>query len=186
MAATLDPKPTNFLDRDQMGRLDPYKAFNAITFGVSGTALPSFSVLPEDDRWALAFFIFTLRQPPCDHQPPKASMEQLATATDAQLASKFGEGQLPCLRQRPPQVDEEQSLMLARSGVEQSLKLAQAGESQASGRALLDAHLKGIAPVEPILRVRNPQLVQEIEQAGLRAMLVPHAGTPQLAQEHLQ
>jgi high-affinity iron transporter len=186
IAATLDPKPTNFLDRDQMGRLDPYKAFNAITFGVSGTALPSFSVLPEDDRWALAFFIFTLRQPPCDHQPPKASLEQLATATDAQLAAQFGDGQLPCLRRRPPQLDEEQSLLLARSGIEQSLKLAQSGKSQASGRALLDAYLKGIEPVEPMLRVRNPQLVQEIEQAVLRARLSAQQGSPQLAQENLE
>jgi len=185
IASTLDPRPTNFLDPEQIGRLDPYKAFNAITFGVSGTALPSFSVLPEEDRWALAFYVFTLRQPPCDHPPPKVSLERLATATDAQLAAQFGERQLSCLRRRPPQVDEEQSLLVARSGVERSIDLARAGQIQAAGRTLLDAYLRGIEPIEPMLRARNPRLVQEIEQAVLRARLSAQNGSPQLLQEQL-
>ncbi len=101
LAATMEPKPANFHDPARMGGLSPYKAFNTLSFGVTGTPMPAFPTLAESDRWALAFYLFTLRQPACDHTPPKVSLEKLATSTDAELAGQFGEKELACLRRTP-------------------------------------------------------------------------------------
>src|SRR2546428_5306527 len=55
------PVPANFTDAEFMAGLSPVKAFNAISFGVEKTAMASFAALSQDQRWQLAFYIFSLR-----------------------------------------------------------------------------------------------------------------------------
>ncbi|HYX91811.1 MAG TPA: FTR1 family protein [Myxococcaceae bacterium] len=172
IAATLAPKPANFRDPEVMGPLTPYKAFNAISFGVKGTAMAPFAdALEEKDRWALAFYVFTLRHPRCDRAPPKTTLEKLATSGDDALAAEFGAERVPCLRQRLPQRDEDQSLLTARNGVGDALRLGTSGDIQSARQALLDAYLNGIEPVEPLLRARDASIVQKIEEGVLRMRL---------------
>ena len=60
-ARTLDPSPARFKDPERLGQLSPYRIYNALTFGVPGTAMASFAdALPPADRWNLAFFVFRL------------------------------------------------------------------------------------------------------------------------------
>jgi len=180
IAHTLNPRPTNFLDPEAMNNLDPYKAFNSVTFGINGTSMPSYSTLDEEDRWAVAFFIFTLRQPPCDHRPPQVSLERLANSTDAQLTAMYGAKELACLRRRSPDVDKEQSLLIARAGIVQALKLGAEGNKSAAARAVLDAYLNGIEPIEPVLRLRDPARLRELEQLFIRTRLAAEKDYPQL------
>jgi high-affinity iron transporter len=169
LAATLEPKPVNFRDPEVMGPLTPYKAFNTIGFGVKGTGmLPFAGAVDEDDRWALAFHVFTLRHPPCQGTPPRATIEKLATSGDDALAAEFGAGHVPCLRHELPERDEDQALLSARTGVEDALRLNAGGEAEAARQALLDAYLNGVEPVEPLLRARDPALVRKIEESVLR------------------
>src|SRR5215475_12779191 len=52
--ATMNPKnpaPANFTDAEFMAGLSPFKAYNAISFGVENTAMASFSALSEEQRW---------------------------------------------------------------------------------------------------------------------------------------
>jgi high-affinity iron transporter len=183
ISGELDPKPTSFLSSQRMEEISPYKAFTALTFGVTGTSMPSYSTLTEDDRWALAFFLFTLRQPPCDHQPPRASLERLAISSDPQLASQFGAKELACLRRNPPRMDEEHALLIARSGIENALRLAGQGKRTEARKQIVDAYLAGIEPVEPLLRGRDPGLVRELEQSFMRTRLAAEKDKPQLASE---
>ena len=44
------PVPANFTDAEFMSGLSPFKAFNAISFGVENTAMASFAALSEDQR----------------------------------------------------------------------------------------------------------------------------------------
>jgi len=60
--------------------------------------MAAFPNLSDDERWALAFYLFTFRQPECTGAPPRATLEQLAVSTDEQLAKTFGEGAVACLR----------------------------------------------------------------------------------------
>ena len=45
-----------------MNQLAPHQLFNALTFGVEGTEMPShLESLSHQERWDIAFYIMTLR-----------------------------------------------------------------------------------------------------------------------------
>ncbi|MCE9673340.1 FTR1 family protein [Myxococcus stipitatus] len=183
IAATMEPRPANFRDPELMGGLTPYKAFNTTSFGVPGTAMPAYPTLSEDERWSLAFFVFTMRLPPCEGTAPRASLERLANATDDDLVKAFGEDTLACLRRNLPEVDEERSLLTARDGVQEALRRGAAGDAAGAKAALLDAYLNGLEPVEPKLSSRSPELVLKLEKAFLQARLAAEKNSPHLQDE---
>ena len=55
------PLPANFTDPERMAGLSPFKAFNTASFGIEGTAMASFAALSEEQRWQVAFYVFSLR-----------------------------------------------------------------------------------------------------------------------------
>lgn len=55
------PLPANFTDPERIGGLSPFKAFNTASFGIDGTAMASFAALSEEQRWQVAFYLFSLR-----------------------------------------------------------------------------------------------------------------------------
>jgi high-affinity iron transporter len=183
IAQTMEPKPANFHDPEVMSGLTPYKAFNTTSFGVPGTAMPGFPTLSEEERWSLAFYVFTLRQPPCEGTAPTVSLERLATATDPELAAEHGEKNLACLRQKLPDENEERSLLMARTHVEEALRKGASGDYLGARNALLEAYLNGLEPVEVKLRARSPELVSKLEQRFLQARLAAERGSPQLQEE---
>src|SRR6185295_15500781 len=171
IAEKMEPRPANFHDPDTMAGLTPYKAFNTTSFGVPGTAMPGFPTLSEDERWSLAFYVFTLRQPPCEGTPPSASLERLATATDPELVAEHGEKNLACLRRKLPDENEERLLLAARTHVEDALRKGAAGDTMGARTALLEAYLNGMEPVEVKLRARDPALVEKLEHSFMQARL---------------
>ncbi|MDQ3262739.1 MAG: FTR1 family protein [Myxococcota bacterium] len=182
IAKTMTPPPANFHDPARMEVATPYSAFNTITFGVQGTGMVSYAGLSEAERWALAFYVFTLRQPDCRGNPPSTSLEYLATQTDGTLAADHGADQVPCLRRKIPELDEEQYLVTARTGIEEALRVAAGGDVSAARGLIVDAYLQGFEPVEPRLRGRNAALVQQVEE-GFAAMRVAAERNPQALQE---
>jgi high-affinity iron transporter len=183
IAEKMEPRPANFHDPDIMAGLTPYKAFNTTSFGVPGTAMPGFPTLTEDERWSLAFYLFTLRQPPCEGSAPSMSLERLATATDLELVAEHGEKNLACLRQKLPDADEERMLLTARTHVEEALSKAASGDNLGARNALLEAYLNGMEPAEVKLRARDPQLVTRLEEKFLLARLAAERGSPTLQDE---
>jgi high-affinity iron transporter len=159
----LKPPAANFHDDERMGGLTPYKAFNTTAFGILGTGMAPFPNLSEDDRWAVAFYVFTFRQKPCDGAPLKAPLDALATKTDGELAQAYGADAVRCLRQKMPEVDKGQSLAKAREGVEAAQRAFKRGDLTAARQALIDAYLDGVEPIEPLMRARDPQLVKDVE-----------------------
>ncbi|HET9766188.1 MAG TPA: cytochrome c, partial [Thermoanaerobaculia bacterium] len=59
-AASMDPPPIDFHDLARARQRSLYGLYNTITLGVAGTGMASFSHLPDDDRWALAFHVGSL------------------------------------------------------------------------------------------------------------------------------
>jgi len=55
--AKLDPTPSNFHDTERMAQRSAYGLYNAISLGVSGTAMVAFKQLSDAERWALAFYV---------------------------------------------------------------------------------------------------------------------------------
>jgi len=183
IAPTMTPRPSSFLDPERMDGITPYKAFNVMTLGVEGTAMPAFSVLNDTERWELAFYIFALRQPPCEVKAPRSTLEKLANITDAALGKQYTPREVACLRRVPPQTDEEQSLLIARSGIEDAMRLSQAGQAQAARQAVMDAYLNGIEPVELLLKGRQPALVQRLEEGFGRLRVDLDNGAPTVEAE---
>ncbi|MGO9065988.1 MAG: FTR1 family protein [Myxococcaceae bacterium] len=175
LAATLLPRPADLRFGTRMDGYTPYRAFNVLSLGVDGTAMPSFP-LSEEERWTLAFYALTLRQPACNHTPPRASLERLANATDAELASEFGAAEVPCLRRRPPQQDETAALLASLGGVDRARRLGASGNFRAAQQELLDTYLNAFEPVEPALRGRHPALVQRFEESMVAARVYAEHG----------
>ncbi len=175
IAKGLTPPPANFHDAERMSTLTPYKVFNTSTFGINGTAMAGFESLPEDVRWAQAFHIFTLRQPPCTRAPPSVGLFELATSTDQQLAAKYGEKEVACLRRVLPRHSAD-SLSIAQAGLDEALALYVKGDVEGARQAVVDAYLNGLEPVEPKLRARDGQLVASLEQAFTRTRLAAQSG----------
>lgn len=167
VARSLNPRPSD-LQSSVMDNLTPYKVFTVLTFGVEGTSMPSYPTLSEQDRWELAFYVFTLRQRPCLAKAASSSLEELSNSTDASLGQAHGGEAVACLRGAIPKASEGQTLELAREGVENAVKLATLGNAGAARQALVDAYLAGVEPVEPLLRSRDPDLVTHIEESFRR------------------
>jgi len=115
--ATMNPKnpvPANFTDLEFMAGRSPFKAFNAISFGVENTAMASFAALSEEQRWQVAFYVFSLR-----------FSAESATAGAALLQSKNVPGELTTVA------------TLATNSDEQLLEKLKAHTAQKSTDALL-------------------------------------------------
>jgi high-affinity iron transporter len=56
----MEPPPIDFHDLARARQRSLYGLYNTITLGVAGTGMASFSHLPDDDRWALAFHVGSL------------------------------------------------------------------------------------------------------------------------------
>ncbi|MBS1153939.1 MAG: Cytochrome c family protein/iron permease, family, partial [Myxococcaceae bacterium] len=128
-------------------------------------------------RWALAFYAFTFRQPPCDHLPPAATLQELAQSTDEALAARYTPAEVACLRRRLPEEKVAGGLFgPARAGLVNAQQLYAAGQTEAARAAVVDAYLLGIEPVEPMLRARDPQAVRRIEAGFTRARVAADKG----------
>jgi high-affinity iron transporter len=177
IAPTLTPRPVSFHDAERMITLTPYRAFNTSTFGVKGTAMVPFTQLSEDDRWSLAFYAFTFRQPPCDHVPPVATLQELAQSTDEALAAKHTQAEVACLRRRLPEEKVAGGMFgPARAGLINAQQLFASGNADAARAAVVDAYLLGIEPVEPMLKARDPQAVRLIENGFTRTRVAADTG----------
>lgn len=168
-ALQLEPRPADLQSAQKMDPYTPYRAFNVLTLGVEGTAMPSFPTLSEEERWALSFYVLTLRQPACSHPPPRTTLETLANATDAELGKEYGLEEVPCLRRVLPRTDEDQGLAATLAGIHRAGKLGAAGDYPGARQELLDTYLQAFEPVEPALRARQPALVQRFEDGLLKA-----------------
>jgi high-affinity iron transporter len=92
----LSTQPPDLTSREQIARISPRRAFEALTYGVPGTAMPSFEeAIPEAERWDLAYLVLSLSHAqPAELRrgrellaklPRKPDYLQLATRTDDQL-----------------------------------------------------------------------------------------------------
>ena len=61
-AATINPKPRNFIKDPFKFGTKPEEVFKTITNGSPGTAMAPFMAIPEQDRWALAYYVLSLRK----------------------------------------------------------------------------------------------------------------------------
>ncbi|MBS2028252.1 MAG: FTR1 family protein [Deltaproteobacteria bacterium] len=194
-ARELHPTPARFDEAERMDKLSPFRAFNAVTYGVKGTSMPSFDVLSESDRWDLATWIFTLRSGPADAARARVTLiaagltvgpPQLATLTDGDILGRLTNAHIPpddatnalaFLRQTgayvpPPSGD----LDAVRSAFSRASMSYVQGDRAGARNLLLTAYLDGYEPREPALRARDADRVSEVEDAFVQLRGAMEAG----------
>jgi mono/diheme cytochrome c family protein len=60
-AATLDPKPRNLATAAFRNGAQPAQVFATLEKGIPNTGMVSFAHLPEEERWALTYYVLELR-----------------------------------------------------------------------------------------------------------------------------
>lgn len=187
LAAKLEPKPVAFADRERAASRSLMALYQAASQGVPGTAMPAFSSLSDEDRWAVALYAGTLSQGDAMRQRgaqlwqtdprAKASVPDLAALSiqsEAGLAAVVGGADeardlMAYLRSHPEAVASASvtGLALARTRLQESLAAAREGDAARAIRLGLSAYLDGFEPLEPMLAARNKTLMTEIESTML-------------------
>jgi high-affinity iron transporter len=191
-AAKLDPPPIAFADAARAQQRSLFALYQVISQGLDGTAMVSFETLPEQDRWALAFYVGGFAYPEAqantgerlwqsdgDLRSRYPNLAAFVGATPVALTGEIGETDANAvtayLRRHPEAVIARPagSLALARERLDASLKAYAAGDHKAAGDLALSAYLDGFEPVEPILGARDAALMTRIEGAmgALRAAI---------------
>jgi len=192
-AAALDPKPTSFHDPARRAALSPYRIYNALTLGVSGTAMPAFEALSPDERWDLAFYVLRLsHEGESAAGPITMTLADLAVRTDADVLASLRAAGHPSpeaglVFARRETAFSEAPLGLGvdqtRSMVRKAASLGAAGRVAEADRVVLDAYLQGFEPLEAQISAHDPNRTQSVEIAfrDFRAALV--GGNPALIQK---
>jgi len=185
-AKGLEPPPVDFADAARARARSVFGLYQVIEQGLDGTAMASFSHLPADDRWALAFHVGTFASSTADadrgaqlwHGSPALqeripSLQALTQTTEAELAQDLGSDKahalVAYLRRHPDAVASGagRTLVLARHRLAESLAAYQAGDRKQAADFALSAYLDGFEPLEPSLKARDDALMVRIESAML-------------------
>ena len=174
-AQKLDPHPARFKDPERLGLLSPYRVYNALTFGVPGTAMASFDALSPTDRWSLAFFVFRLgHEGEAEAGPVAMTLADLAVRTDHDIlealrleAHPFPEKGLVHARREAAFTEPPTGVGVdrTRAMLRQAVTAFAAGRAGEADRLVIDAYLQGFEPLEPRLRAKDASGTADVERA---------------------
>lgn len=182
-ARGMDPAPRNFHDAARMDKRSIHGLYNTVTLGVAGTPMRAFKELSETDRWALAFLVGGMRDPPARRAQGEALWRQgqgrkelgdfrrLVTVEPEAL----GAGDLDKVRSyllAHPQAlvaATASPLQVARAKLAESLAAYRAGDRAGARQLAVTAYLEGFELVEQGLDNVDPALRRRIE-ADMMAM----------------
>lgn len=202
LAAGLEPPPIAFTDAERAGSRSVMALFQVISQGVGGTSMASFESLPEQDRWALAFYVgaiaydadmrvrgeqlwkeggSTIKQ----RYPDLAAVTTITeTAAAETLPAGVARDLTAYLRTHPGVVEtgKPTGLNLARLRLQESLAALRAGNKANATKLGLSAYLDGFEPIEPIVGARDQELLIAVEAAMLNYRSTVSGGTVEQAE----
>lgn len=186
LAASLTPPPIAFTDKERADQRSLFGLFQVITQGLDGTSMSSFANMPEEDRWALAFYVGQFAFDPALAQTGETrwqddaqlreqfgTLEQLTTLTPAAMAEAVPDDAGPAiaayLRHNPNAIQPHasQSLAVVRDNLAQSLEAYRKGDHAQASRLAVAAYLDGFEPLEPSLKAKDEELMRSVEVAML-------------------
>ena len=193
-AAGLEPPPVNFHDPERQDLRSIYSLYATITLGVEGTAMPSFSQLNEEQRWALAFaasnFLASDEQRRRGEQIWRqrgglgliANLEQLTLLTPAEArerAGADGEALLAFLRAEPEHLTPlgKDAVRLSRQKLAESLQAYRDNDPEQAYEVAMSAYLDGFELAEGQLKTVAPQLRKQVEESMSRYRQLLKAGS---------
>jgi len=171
-ADTLNPKPRDFTNPERMNVCTPWQFYQAMTFGVEGTAMPSFSeALDPRMRWNLAFYLMTLRrdfQPAAPATSQKFTLQELATKSNAELIAMLSSRNhrlhsdpasplkqvADYYRQNPPELTWDDYMAITETGLKRSLAAYLSAEFAYAAQLAQNAYWDGFEFMEDDLPAR--------------------------------
>ncbi|MFC7287320.1 cytochrome c/FTR1 family iron permease [Herminiimonas glaciei] len=195
LAKGMDPEPSDFHEEGRMKVRSIYGLYNTIALGVGGTPMRAFTEITEEDRWALAFFVGTLRGSEEDVKAGEAAWKKgegkkefenlraLVTQTPDEIEQRGGSSLAKVqsyLTKHPEaiKIAAPSPLEFSREKLHESLAAYQSGDAGAARQLAITAYLEGFELVESSLDNTDGALRQkiEIEMMALRASI--GAGKP--------
>ena len=191
VAPNFNPPPTNFTNGSTVGGLSPFKVYNTMSFGIEGTAMPSFTQLSEDDKWNIAFYVLSLRFSQKDSKEggkifkstniPDSIKEPktLSSLSDDELSDRLKPyignksdltNVLAFLRigaiatEKP----EKDPLIITSTFLKEALELYEKGDTKDAYTKALDAYLEGYEKVEPVLISKDQKFGRALEAKFVR------------------
>jgi high-affinity iron transporter len=178
-AAGLDPRPSDFHDARRASARSVYGLYNTISLGVGGTAMPAFSQLSPDERWALAFYVSQFASSEAQRAEGRAAWEagqgkaQFSTLgpvvmmTPGEARAEGLESVLSYLRSAPRVIDaaKPSPIAFSMSMLERSLAAWRTGQTDEAYRLAVTAYLEGFELTEVTLDSVDRGLRTRTEQA---------------------
>jgi high-affinity iron transporter len=178
------PLPANFTDPERMAGMSPFKAFNTASFGIEGTAMASFAALSEEQRWQVAFYVFSLRFSEDSAKAGAALIQSkkvpdelrtvalLATHSDEQLLEQLKPlvtsdpealNLLAYLRRGLLETKLSDPLSIARGLLREADELYGKGDKEKAYQKAVEAYLDGFELAEPTLFAKDAAFGRALE-----------------------
>ena len=190
LAASLDPRPSDFHQRTRQELRSVYALYNTITLGVEGTAMQGHHELKDEQRWALAFYVSNFLASDAQRTQGAAAWAKqenktmftdlvgLTQATPQEIRVQHGQegvSLLMYLRSQPQALAgaQESPLVFSARKLDESLALYRAGQHEAAYQMAVTAYLEGFELAEAGLAAIDPPMKTAIESEMLayRALL---------------
>lgn len=179
LSTSFTPRPANLQDDSLMQHISPLQVFNTARLGVQGTGMPAFDGLSDKQLWQIAFYIKSLRfekkfsanndtlKKIFKQIQPVISLSDIAHLSDKELENKFSgnkkEQIIAAIRLHHPAINENNSLDIASSYLNDALILYKNNNSSGAEDKALYAYLDGIEPLEQQLTAIDANIVTELE-----------------------
>ena len=182
-AAALVLKPADLSDRERARQRSIFAIHQVISNGVDGTSMPSFSHLPDGDRWALAFFVSTLSYTNADRErgrdlwrstadarktvPSLATLSNMSEVDLATRADQESASALVAYLRSEPQVLAQPTrtgVAIAKARLAESIAAVRSGNRTRAESLALASYLDGFEPIEPALALKDRSLFERIEK----------------------
>ena len=172
LAASLDPTPTNFTDKERAMNRSVIGLYDAITNGIEGTAMVALSQLDEKQRWSLAFYAGSLAFQ--DHTgmatvPTAMTIQDFVSNSPQTLLNKYptlDDDTVAQLRSHPePLFASNDPLAMAKQQLKAAHTSYLSGDYKAAQALAVSAYLDGFELAENALDAYDPQLRKDIEKS---------------------
>ena len=204
ISAGMDPPPIDFTDAERARQRSVFALAQVIEQGLEGTTMVSYAHLPEEQRWALAFYVGQLAFPEDtsrgealwrDNAEVRAAIPDLDTLVQVRPAGLGGLDQADAdaitayLRRQPQSAMEIAragqgggALALARTRLREGVAAYGEGDAGLARDKVLSAYLDGVEPAEPLIGTRDTELLRELEtaMASVRSAIGEGAGAAEV------
>ncbi|GAB4291923.1 MAG: hypothetical protein Kow0098_11580 [Ignavibacteriaceae bacterium] len=182
LSKDLNPKPRSFLNDTVMNNISPLQIYNTAKLGISGTSMPPFNNLKDEELWDVAFYVSALRYKNkykltqdslsnlYNEAIKQTSLYEVATKSDNLLLESFVNSSrndsllIASLRLYNAESPKDISISIASFYLDKVLSFYKSNNLEKANDFALKAYLEGVEPFEGQLKNVNSKLKDRLEE----------------------